>query len=829
MKSLSTRLAIVISSVLLCLVLVVGVWLEKKLRDTIAQQGIEQAEVHAQTILGSLKTLMLNGSGTLAKDWLGRLQGVAGIKDIEVLRRDGQPAFTDLTTVQAVNEFLGKPVFQREEAPLLGKFAPLQNSVFERALSGEVAHDVSRPEQITIAMPIQADLECYTCHGYDTSLMRGVLKLSLSNEETLLRIQTMQNSLFTGATVLVLLLGLALWTSLRFNVIRPIEVLRDAIRRVGEGERKALVPIERKDELGELARVFNQMQEALSASETRIRAVMDNVVDAIVTIQEDGTIDSVNPAVLHLFGYEERELIGKNISILTPEKPHSIDETVLGPLEEGNVRPLLGLAREISGRRQNGTVFPMDVAVSEMYVGENRYFIAIMRDITSRKARTAALRYQALHDALTDLPNRTLLTDRLQQSLRSAERDKENVSLLLLDLDRFKEVNDTLGHHVGDKLLQQIAQRLKLILRESDTVARLGGDEFCVLLNKADASQAMFTARKIINTVERAVSVEGQTLTVGASIGIAVYPLHGDNPVVLMQRADVAMYVAKRGNKGFSIYDHKRDPHSLRQLAISSELRNAIEQEQLIVHYQPKVDIKENRFTGVEALVRWQHPQHGLLLPEEFIPLAEQSGLIRPLTMWVLRRAFRECKQYLDTGNQMRLSVNLSMRDLADNNFAEQVAVILDEEGLSSSRVKFEITETAIMESPQKIIRALDRLNAMGLRISIDDFGIGYSSLSYLKQLPVNELKIDKSFGLSLASDGNSAVIVRSTIDLAHKLGLRVVAEGVENRETYDLLGELGCDAAQGYYVGRPMSMPHMIDWVAQNGSFLQALAEESA
>jgi len=255
----------------------------------------------------------------------------------------------------------------------------------------------------------------------------------------------------------------------------------------------------------------------------------------------------------------------------------------------------------------------------------------------------------------------------------------------------------------------------------------------------------------------------------------------------------------------------------LRQLAISSELNTAIENNQLVLYYQPKVDLKTNRLSGVEALVRWEHPKHGLLVPDEFIPLAEQSGLIKPLTIWVLHHALDECQRCLDRGHDIRVSINLSMANLSDLSFADEILEILNQHSVSSGCLKLEVTETALMEEPDNVISALHRLNAMGLRISIDDFGIGYSSLTYLQQLPVNELKIDKSFGLSLIDDANSVVIVRSTIDLAHKLGLRVVAEGVESKDTLDLLNQLGCDAVQGYYLGKPMPMREMLDWVIEN------------
>jgi len=817
MNSLGTRLAVVISSIILILVVVLALWMGKVLTQEIEKQGVEQAVVHARTLLGSLKTLMLNGNGILAREWIDRLHGVAGIQDIEVIRRDGSPAFTDLSTVAAVNKYLGQPRFQRNTHPVDETHQQLPSSMFNSALAGNVAHDTTHPGVVTVALPIQADVECLSCHGYDESMLRGVLKLSISNQNIIQSILDVKQLIWIWALVLVSVLAVAVWSYLRVHVIKPILTLRNAIKSAGGGDRSTQIPENRNDELGHLALVFNQMQKDISQHETRIRAVMDNVVDGILTIKEDGTIDSINPSIEHIFGYKQNELVSKHVDILIPQNNETSETFFLEDGEHNDRKVVVGVAREIVGKKKNGNLFPIDIAVSDMKLGEDRYFIATVRDITSRKARIAALHYQAMHDSLTDLPNRTLLLDRLQQAIRSAERGQHKLTLVLLDLDRFKEVNDTLGHHIGDKLLQQIAKRLKLVLRESDTVARLGGDEFCLLLPTATTDQAMFLARKVINTIEKMLYIEGHSLSVGASLGIASYPQHGQSPTVLLQRADVAMYVAKRSNQGYSVYDVNADQHSLRQLAIRSELKEAIENDQLTLHYQPKIDLKSQRLSGIEALVRWNHPIHGLLAPDEFIPLAEESGLIKPLTIWVLHNTLSECQEYLSGSKNLRVSINLSMMNLSDMEFSDEILNILNQYEINSGRLKLEITETALMEEPQNVIKALTRLHAMGLRISIDDFGIGYSSLTYLQQLPVNELKIDKSFGLSLVDDNNSAVIVRSTIDLAHKLGLQVVAEGVESKETLDLLTKLGCDAVQGFYLSKPVPMNELLEWVAEN------------
>lgn len=804
-----------------------ALWVDRVLTQAIEEQGIEQADVHAQTLLGSLKTLMLNGNGTLAREWIDRLHGVAGIEDLEVVRRDGKPAFTDLETVEAVNQYLGQPRFQRKIYDVNGGFSPVPQDAFDNALNGKISHDLSQPGILTVVMPIQADVECLACHGYDTTLLRGVLKLSISSKHTDDRITDMKALLWFWAVLLVTVLAAAVWLSLRMSVIKPVNELRSAIMSAGEGDRTAHISVVNDDEVGELAVVFNQMQKDLTVYETRIRAVMDNVVDGIITIKEDGSIDAVNPAVEHIFSYRSEELIGQHVDILIPENMRKQNETFLLHDMEGEQRNILvGVAREISGKKKNGSVFPMDIAVSDMHLGEARYYIAIVRDITSRKARIAALHYQAMHDALTDLPNRTLLLDRLQQAIRAADRDGNELALILLDLDRFKEVNDTLGHHVGDKLLQQISQRLRINLRESDTVARLGGDEFCLLLPIADEEQAIVIAHKVIAAIEKKLYIEGHTLHVGASLGIATFPKHGHSSLTLLQRADVAMYVAKRTNRGFSIYDALTDQNSLRQLAISSELKEAITHNQLTLYYQPKVDLKNSTVSGVEALVRWNHPKHGVLLPDEFVPLAEQTGLIRPLTIWVLKRALAECQRYVAKGYDLKISVNLSMVNLSDAQFADEILEILKLYELDTARLKLEITETYLMDEPENVITALKRLSDMGMCISIDDFGIGYSSLNYLQQLPVTELKIDKSFGLSLTEDSNSAVIVRSTIEMAHKLGLEVVAEGVESHETLTILDDLGCDSVQGFYLGRPMPMEDMLSWIESSNEWKVEIRE---
>lgn len=427
------------------------------------------------------------------------------------------------------------------------------------------------------------------------------------------------------------------------------------------------------------------------------------------------------------------------------------------------------------------------------------------------ESETAALEYQALHDPLTELPNRKLLNNRLQQEILRSERNKKPLVLIMSDLDHFKEINDTLGHHVGDIVLQQAAIRLFRTFRKTDSVARLGGDEFGILLPETSLKQARKISKKVVEAFEIPFVVEGHRLSLGISMGLAESPVHGNDVNILVQRADVAMYVAKRNNLGFSVYDPDQDTHSVGRLALMSEFRSAIEDQSLELAFQPKVNIRTREIIGAEALLRWNHPGRGYIEPDEFIPLAEQTGLIKPLTSWVLAQAVEQCMAWRKIWPEFNMAVNLSVRNLHDAALLDQVRELIDIYKMPPSCLTLEITEGHIMTDPMRARETLETLNMMGIALSIDDFGTGYSSLSYLKQLPVNELKIDKSFVMEMTEDENDAVIVKATIDLAHNLGLRTVAEGVVDQQTWNVLESLNCDIAQGYFISPPVSAADFI------------------
>lgn len=438
------------------------------------------------------------------------------------------------------------------------------------------------------------------------------------------------------------------------------------------------------------------------------------------------------------------------------------------------------------------------------------------------QATIKALDHQARYDALTDLPNRVELQHLLGERL--AHSNEEPFALLMMDLDRFKEINDTFGHHHGDLLLKKIGPRLRDSLREADLIARLGGDEFAVLLSPADAEDAARVAEHLLSALHDPFLVDGQRLDVGASIGIAVAPQDGPDPTTLLRRADVAMYTAKRERTGFARYSPQLDGYSPARLALVGDLRRALDVGELLLHFQPKVDLRSGRVDSAEALVRWRHPQRGLVPPGEFIPLAEHTGLIKPLTRWVLDAALRECRVWLDAGWEVSIAVNASAHDLHESSFPEMLAQLLATHAVPARYLRVEVTEGAMMADFGRAQEILTRVRALGIGVSIDDFGTGYSSLAYLKHLPVDELKIDRSFVRNLATDVGDAAIVQATIALGHALGLSVVAEGAEDVATMNLLASLGCDRVQGYVVSKPLSSAELTRWLATRAPDLSSL-----
>jgi diguanylate cyclase (GGDEF)-like protein/PAS domain S-box-containing protein len=559
-------------------------------------------------------------------------------------------------------------------------------------------------------------------------------------------------------------------------------------------------------------------QQLREHDERRFQALLAGSSDTTLLLGAAGQVAFVSSSAARVLQLSTDELQGHPMLAFVRRHVH--------PDDAGQLTAALQRLHEVAGReevvefrlrRPDGAWRDVE-GVGRNLLGDEavRGVLLTLRDVSERKQLERELTRQAFSDHLTGLPNRALLRDRTEQAIRLAGRHGLVAALLLLDLDRFKEVNDTLGHHHGDLLLQQVAERLRGRLRASDTVARLGGDEFAVLLpNVTGVGDATAVAEKLSAAIEAPFVVDGLTLDVDASIGVAAYPDHGAGANELLQRADVAMYAAKASHVSYVVYDPGMDRHSPRRLGLLGQLRRALAAGELVVHYQPKAEVRSGRVTGAEALVRWQHPEYGLLGPGEFVPLAETTGLIRPLTSHVLEAALRQCRAWLDAGHELSVAVNLSTRCLLDLALPEQVTGLLEDAEVAPGRLLLEITESSIMTDPARALEILNRLHALGVQLAIDDFGTGYSSMAYLKSLPVQELKVDRSFVQHLRDSQSDAVIVRTTVGLGHNLGLRVVAEGVEDEATLRELAKVGCDSAQGYHLAKPMPAAELDAWLA--------------
>jgi diguanylate cyclase (GGDEF)-like protein len=481
-------------------------------------------------------------------------------------------------------------------------------------------------------------------------------------------------------------------------------------------------------------------------------------------------------------------------------------------IARGITRPIQVLA-DMSQRIEEGDFTHAVDIRGQDEIGElARRFDRMRKGLAAREEQITRLAYR---DALTDLPNRILFNDRLGVAMEIARRERRPLAVLLLDLDRFKQINDTLGHHTGDQVLQQAAKRLGTLVRKSDTIARLGGDEFIILVGDCAIVEAKQIAEKILKGLDEPIVIGEHSLDVRGSIGIASYPADSDDADTLMRHADLAMYAAKRGNLGLAAYEAAHGRHRKEQLSLLSDLRRAIEYEELRLVFQPKIDMRTGEAVGAEALVRWQHPERGMVPPADFIDFAEQTGFIKSITRWVIEAAARQCGRWSELGMSLKLVINISAQDLLDPGMPEAILAALQRSSVPARSLGLEITESGVMQDQAAALVVMQRLRELDIDLSIDDFGTGYSSLAYVSRLPVSELKIDRSFVRNLVQNNKDRAIVVSIIELAHNLDLTVVAEGVEDRNTLEVLRKLGCDIAQGYLFAKPLAEKEFRDWFA--------------
>ena len=558
--------------------------------------------------------------------------------------------------------------------------------------------------------------------------------------------------------------------------------------------------------------------ERLSIEQLRLVGSAVEVSDlgiAILATAGEATLPQiafVNSGFCRMYGTTREAMTGRTLAdFRIVERHQSILDAMLGHVFNGEV-----FDGEATATRTDGSEFDVDLHLVPVE-DQSRitHWVAFLRDITAMKGQLAQLRRQATTDPLTDLPNRALLLERLEKAIDSARSRKGMVALLMMDLDRFKEVNDTFGHHLGDVLLKQIADRLREMLYPNETLSRLGGDEFGLFLTRAsDANDAASVARKILDAFLHPFEIERHLLEVSASIGIAMYPTHGTDARTLFRRADTAMYAAKASNIGYAFHNEEHEARTPDQLALTVEMRRAMERDEFELYYQPKLHLSTGLMTRAEVLIRWNHPNRGLLPPGAFIPVAERTGLIKPMTEWIIDRMLRQCAEWHKNGAPIHVAVNISAKSLQDQMLPIKLQSALDKWKIDPRFVKVEITESSIMADPAHALAITSMLQSMGVRLSLDDFGTGYSSLSNLRQLPVDELKIDKSFVMGMAASEADASIVRTMVDLAHSLGKQVCAEGVEDEETFKRLGEMGCDLAQGYWISKPKPAAALMQWL---------------
>jgi diguanylate cyclase (GGDEF)-like protein/PAS domain S-box-containing protein len=542
---------------------------------------------------------------------------------------------------------------------------------------------------------------------------------------------------------------------------------------------------------------------ALGQNEAFARSIINHAVEGIITIDINGIIGYINPSAEKIFGYTSTEVIGNNISMLIPELCYG-DCTNLDINNKFSEKNL-----EILGRLKNNSTLPIELTVSKFYVGDKYLFTIILRDITERRRYEETIKYQAFYDSLTDLPNRLLLKDRITLEISHSKYTKQSLAIMYLDLDRFKLINDTLGHDIGDKLLKEIARRLKSCVNEADTVARIGGDEFVILLPEITREDNIGNiANKILEAIREPILIDSHELYISVSIGVTIYPDDGEDVETLLTNADVAMYRAKeKGKNNFQLYTPLLNEKALERLAMENSLRRALEYKEFVVYYQPKVNTKTEQIIGMEALIRWQHPNWGLVPPLKFIPLAEETGLIIPIGEWVLRTACTQNKALQNAGlPPLTVAVNLSALQFQLQDLTKMVFNVLEETGLDPHYLELEITESIAMQNVEHTIRMINELQAMGIKFAIDDFGTGYSSLSQLNSFSVNKLKIDKSFVSKINGVKDNGIIASTVLALGKSMSLGIVAEGVENQEQVNFFKLNKCDEMQGYFFGRPMT-----------------------
>ena len=809
------KLHILIQGALILIFLVSQQWIVQRFEAQGVNEVHSQASDIADGLINGMNMLMETGKiGDPANRLLllKKMSDSPGVRELRIVRaKQVSDQFgPGLSSEQAVDYLdreaieSGKPVFLRTRAAN-GK--PLLRAV--------IPYIVSENFRGT---------NCLMCHHVKVGSVNGAASIiiDLSREES--RIQQIKRLLWTGNIAFQIGLSILIAWFTRIVIVRDIEQpsqkLQAAMLKIRqEGDLSLRAEIEGKykniDEMAETFNLFVENLERATKDLVLFAEVIKNTEEAIIISDANNVIVSVNRAFVRITGYSEAEVIGKNPRILNSGRQGKEFYQAMWQ----SIKEIGYWQGEIWNRRKSGEIYPEWLSISTVKNSRNEIMrhVAIFMDITKRKEVEQRIHLLAYYDPLTSLPNRVLFGDRLGQALAASRRGGGKVALLFLDLDRFKSINDSLGHAAGDSLLQSVADRLKLCIREMDSICRQGGDEFMVLLPGIEKREDVAAiAQKILAAMSDPHYIEGRNLVVSFSIGISIYPADADTPEALIQNADAAMYHAKEhGRNNFQFFTPDMNAEALDLLSLEADFRRAMVNGELQIYYQPQIDNATGAIVGVEALARWLHPERGFVPPSRFVSIAEESGLIGQLGEWVLRTACAQNRKWQEDGIvKIPVAVNLSALQFHQKDLVELIVGILHETGLEPRYLELELTEGIIMKNAESTIATLNALKKAGVLLSIDDFGTGYSSLSYLKRFPIDKLKIDQSFIRDVATNENDALITTTIISMGHNLRFKVIAEGVETAEQISFLKEHQCDETQGYYVSTPLPPEKLVRFI---------------
>ena len=800
------KLHILIQGTLILLFIVSVQWVLSRFEAQVTASVQARAVDTADGLINGMNMLMLNGiisNPDNRRLLLSKTAQSEGIHELRIIR------------AQQVSDQFGPGLPEEQPADDIDRQVIASGKTLFQKQRGKNGESLLRVVVPFIAQENFRGTNCLACHHVKAGSVNGAASVTMDLTEEEAGIAEIGKVLWWGQLALQILLSIIIWLFVRIlivkNIARPVRNLQLAmadIQRSGDLSRRVEVDRNNSD-ISEMAHSFNVLVATLQHANKRLdlfAQVFENSGEAILITDAERHIVAINPAFTQITGYTREEVINKNPKLLssgrqTPEFYRDMWKSIN---ETGRWHG------EIWNRRKDGEIFPewLSIGTVRDEKGVVINYISIFTDITHRKESERHIQFLAHYDSLTRLPNRVLFGDRVQQALASSRRTGKRVALLFLDLDRFKSINDSLGHLAGDQLLQSVATHLKACVREMDTICRQGGDEFMILLTEIDrAEDAAHVAQKIVAAMSEPHLVGNSSLIVTFSIGISLYPDDAPDSPAMIKNADAAMYHAKeKGRNNFQFFTPDMNAEAADRLELESDLRKAVQQGEFVLHYQPQMDNDSGNIVGMEALIRWRHPERGLVPPAKFIPIAEDCGLIGQMGEWVLHTACVQNRLWQENGlPKVPVAVNISAMQFHQKNFRETVARVLQESGLESCYLELEITESITVKEIEKTVHLLNEFKQMGVLISIDDFGTGYSSLSYLKRFPIDKLKIDQSFVRDIGTDADDASIVQTIISMGHGLRLKVIAEGVETSEQLAFLKERGCDETQGYYFSKPL------------------------